>query len=257
MIFTFKNMGLLRKIFGGSPSYSLGRSPGFTLVEVLVMSPILMITIIITMTFLFNQYGQLTQQGAQVNLNVEAQNIVFSMQDDIFFASAFSQTKNDNLIDAHQPGGGWAYNSAPPTLILSTAALTTNPRNASRQVVYIDTDGCPSDENSALYNNVIYFTSGNNLYKRTLTAPSTLATCGTSFQKQTCPAASASSTCSADRLLTDKLNTFTLTYYDTDNAIVTDPEQAEKVKVDLQLKDKAFAEDIYSNSSITLRKLNQ
>jgi competence protein ComGC len=233
------------------------KNAGFTLVEVLIMSPILMVTIIITMTLLFNQYGQLTQQGAQVNLNIEAQNITFSMQDDIFFASAFVQTKNDNLTDANQPSGGWAYNSTPPTLILSTAALTTNPRNASRQVVYIDTNGCPSEENSVLYNNVIYFVSGANLYKRTLTAPSGMDTCGDSFQRQTCPAASASSSCPADRILTDKLNSFTLTYYDTNNTVVADPEQAEKVKVELQLKDKAFAEDIYSNSSITLRKLNQ
>lgn len=235
----------------------LPNTSGFTLVEVLIMSPIMMITIIITMTLLFNQYGQLTQQGAQVNLNVEAQNITFSMQDDVFFSSAFNQTKNDNLVDIHEPGGGWTYSSTPPRLILSTAALTTNPRNENRQIVYIDTNGCPSDENSVLYNNVIYFTSGTNLYKRILTAPSSMDTCGTSFQRQTCPAASVTADCPADRILTDKLNSFAITYYDTNNAVVTDPEQAEKVKVDIQLKDKAFAEDIFSNSSITLRKLNQ
>ncbi len=234
------------------------RADGFTLVEVLIMSPILMITIIITMTLLFNQYGQLTQQGAQVNLNVEAQNIAFSMQDDVFFASSFEQTSNSNLIDANQPSGGWTYSTTPKqTLILSTAALTTNPRNAARQVVYIDTAGCPSEENSVLYNNVIYFASGTNLYKRILTAPSSMNTCGASFQRQTCPAASVTSECPADRILSDKLESFTVTYYDTNNTAVTDPEQAEKVRIDLQLKDKAFAEDIFSSSSITLRKLNQ
>lgn len=236
------------------------KQAGFTLVEVLIMSPIMMITIIITMTFLFNQYGQLTQQGAQVNLNVEAQNIVFSMQDDIFFASSFNQTMNDNLEDSYQPGGGWQYNATPANLIIATPALTASHRAENREPVYIDTEGCdPSviEQNAVLLNNIIYFSNGSNLYKRIISAPSDMATCGTSYLKQSCPAASANPSCPADRLLTDKLNSITYTYYDTNNAVVTNPEQAEKVKIDLQLKDRAFAEDIFSDTSITLKRLNQ
>jgi len=230
------------------------------LVEVLIMSPIMIIAIVIIMSYLFNQYGQLTQQGAQVNLNVEAQNIVFSMQDDIFFSQAFVQNLNDNLVDAHDPGAGWAYNTNPQTLILSTPAMTANPRSENRAIVYIDTEGCdPSvlQENSVLYNNIIYFTSGTNLYKRTVSAPAGMDTCGNSYQKTSCPAASVSATCPIDRTLTDKLSSVAYTYYDTNNATATNPELAEKVKVDLTLKDRAYAEDIYATSSITLRKLNQ
>jgi competence protein ComGC len=233
---------------------------GFTLVEVLVLSPIIMITIVITMTFLFNQYGQLTQQGAQLNLNVEAQNIAFSMQDDVFFASSFDQNKNDELVDAFQPSGGWRYNSNPATLIISTPALTANHRSPNRQPVYVDTEGCDASviaNNAPLFNNVIYFVSGTRLYKRILTAPTGLATCGASYLKQSCPSASVTATCPADRLLTDKLQTASFTYYDTNNTVITNPELAEKLKVDLTLKDRAFAEDITATSSITLRKLNQ
>ncbi|MCA9333015.1 hypothetical protein KDA00_04030 [Candidatus Saccharibacteria bacterium] len=210
-------------------------------------------------SFLFNQYGQLTQQGALLNLQVEAQNIVFSMQDDVYFADSFNTTKNSNLTDAYQPSGGWTYNSNPKTLIISTAALTTNPRSENRDFVYINTEGCdPSviEDNSILYNNVIYFTSGTSLYKRILSAPSSMTTCGASYKKQTCPQGQSSSSCPADILVTDKLDSFSITYYDTGNNVITDPALAEKVKVDLVLKDKAFAEDIYADSSITLRRLN-
>ncbi len=233
---------------------------GFTLVEILVITPVVMLTVILMTSYLFNQYGQLTQQGAQLNLQVEAQNIVFSMQDDVYFADSFNTGINSGLVDTYQPSGGWKYNTTPQTLILSSPALTANRRSDTRKPVYINTLGCdPSvlTDNSVLYNNVIYFVSGTNLYKRTLTAPSSMSTCGTSYYKQRCPAANASSSCPADILVTDKLNTFTITYYDTGNNVVTDPTLAEKIKVDLQLKDKAFAEDIYSDSSITLRKLNQ
>lgn len=237
------------------------REQGFTLVEVLIISPVVMVTIVLLMSYLFNQYGQLTQQGAQLDLNVEVQNITFSMQDDLFFTKSFESNKNDNLNDSFAPSGGWNAASTPQTLILSTAALTKNYRDANRQPVYIDTEGCTPqstlEENSILYNNIIYFVSGTTFYKRILTAPTTMATCGTSYQKQTCPAASASSTCPADRILTTKLNSISYTYYDANNVVTATPENADKVTITLQLKDKAYAEDIYSSSTITLKKLNQ
>ncbi len=224
------------------------------------MTPVIMVTVVLMCSYLFGQYGQLTQQGALLNLQVEAQNIVFSMQDDVFFADSFETTKNSNLTDAHQPSGGWNNATTPPTLIISTPAMTANRRSDVRQPVYINTIGCdPStiEENSALYNNVIYFPSGTNLYKRILSAPSSMSTCGTSYFKQSCPTQYATSSCPPDRVMTDKLNTFNLTYYDASNAVVSSPITATKVKIDLQLKDKAFAEDIYATSSITLKKLNQ
>lgn len=236
------------------------RDNGFTLVEVLIMSPIIMVTVVLLMSYLFSQYGQLTQQGALINLQVEAQNIIFGMQDDLLFAKSFGSDKNANLTDTYQPSGGWSAATTPPTLIISDLALTTNKRDANRKPVYIDTYGCSPqstlEQNDELYNNTIYFVSGTKLYKRTLTAPSSLAVCGTKYQKQTCPSANSSSTCPPDKMLTDKLNTFSITYYDTGNSTVTSPELAEKVKVTVQLKDKAFAEDIYANATATLRKLN-
>lgn len=236
------------------------KQDGFTLVEILVITPVVMLTIMIMTSYLFNLYGQLTQQGALLNLQVEGQNIVFSMQDDIFFTDSFNTTKNANLVDAFQPSGGWYNATNPQTLILSTPALTNSRRSVNRQPVYINTLGCDEtvlEENSVLYNNVIYFASGTNLYKRTLSAPSSMSTCGTSFYRQTCPKASSSPTCPADRKITDKLHSFTLTYYDANNVVVTDPTVAEKIKINLVLKDKASAEDIYADSSITLKKLNQ
>ncbi len=103
-------------------------SNGFTLVELLVVAPIVMIVVIGLMSFLFNLYGQLTQQGVQLSLQVEAQSIVFSMQDDVFFASAFVNTKNENLIDSYAPSGGWSYSTTPQNLIISYPATTQNHR---------------------------------------------------------------------------------------------------------------------------------
>lgn len=234
---------------------------GFTLVELLVIAPVILVTTVATTTFLFNLYGGLVKQDAQLNLQLEAQNILFGLQDDLWYANQFVSTQNDNLDDPYDPAGGWAAATTPPTLIISTAALTANRRDPNRQPVYINQSTCtPPDGNGVndlLYNNVIYFKSGVNLYKRILSAPSSLPTCGTSYQKQSCPQANATPTCLADARLSDHVDTFSVTYYDTNNAVTTSPESAESVKVDIALKDKAFAEDIFASSSMRLRKLNE
>jgi type II secretory pathway pseudopilin PulG len=234
---------------------------GFTLIEILVITPILMVTVLATITFLFNEFGQITKQNGQLNLQLEAQNILFGLQDDIWYSNQFASDKNANLIDSYAPVGGWVYNTTPPTLIISTAALTKSHRDPNRQPIYLNESTCtPVDGNgvnSVLYNNVIYFVSGTNLYKRTLSAPGGLAVCSNLYSKQTCPTANSSSSCPADILLSDHINTFGITYYDTGNSTTLIPENSESVKIDLGLKDKAYGEDILASSSLRLRKINQ
>lgn len=236
-------------------------SKGFTLVELLVISPILMVTVLATITFLFNEYGSITKQNGQLNLQLEAQSLIFGLQDDIWYANQFVSDKNANLVDDYGPGGGWTYNTIPPTLIINTAALTKSHRDPLRMPVYINESTCtPPDgngTNSVLYNNVIYFASGTNLYKRVLTAPPSMAICGGLYVKQTCPSAKSSASCPSDILLSSHLNTFGVTYYDTGNTAISTPELSESLKIDIGLKDKAFGEDIYATSSLRLRKINQ
>jgi hypothetical protein len=183
------------------------------------------------------------------------------LQDDLWYANQFTSDLNSNLTDAYQPSAGWVAGTSPPTLIVSTAATTKNRRDPNRLPVYINESTCtPPDGNginSVLYNNIIYFVSGTNLYKRVVSAPSSMATCGNSFYKQTCPQPNSSSLCQADALLSSHINSFVITYYDTSNVVVTVPEQAESVKVDISLLDKAFGDNITANSSLRLRKLNQ
>ncbi len=234
---------------------------GFTLVELLVISPIILVTVMAGVTFLFNEYGRVIKQDGQLNLQLEAQDILFGLQDDLWYANQFASDMNGNLTDSYAPSGGWKSNTTPPTLIVSLPALTTNQRNPNRLPVYINESTCtPPDgngQNSVLYDNVIYFVSGTNLYKRTLTAPASLAVCNTPYEKQTCPPANATASCHADVLLSDHIASFAVTYYDTGNSVTTTPENAESVQVDMNLHDTAFAEDVYSSSSLRLRKLNQ
>lgn len=232
---------------------------GFTLVEILVIAPILIVSIVVGISFLFNQYGLLTQEGAQLQLNSEAQLITFAMQDDVFFAEGFSSELYPNVEDPYEPSAGWLYNSDPETLIIAVPAMTANNRDPAREPVYINSLGCDEsvlEENAPLYNNIVYYVDGTNLYKRIVTVPDTVDTCGESYEQATCPPANATSECRPDILLTDKLDNFSVNYFGYDNEAVDNPAQAQRIAVTIDLKDRAFAEDIFASNTITLRKLN-
>jgi hypothetical protein len=72
---------------------------------------------------------------------------------------------------------------------------------------------------------------------------------------QSCPPASASSTCPADSALTDKFDTSIYTFYDSSGAVTTIPSSARSVKVTLQTKDVMFGQpSIRSNTTqVTFR----
>lgn len=237
---------------------------GFTLIEVLVISPVLIFTIVITLSYLFNLYGQLTQQASQLNLQSDAQTILFSIQDDLTYAREFSTAKYPSLSDAYAPSGGWtSQNTNPARVIILVPATTASHRSPDRQTVYLNEVGCTPDvdletmqSNSLAFHNIIYFVNGSNLYKRTLSPSTGTAMCGTPYLRQSCPAANATSTCPADKLISSQVNAFTATYYDSANNIISSPSAAQRVRLNIQLKDRAYAEDIYANSSITVKRLN-
>jgi Tfp pilus assembly protein PilW len=114
----------------------MSRSKGFTLVELLVISPIIMVVVLAILTFLFNEYGNITQQNGQLNLQVESQNILFGLQDDIWYANAFSSDLNSNLTDTYAPQGGWVSNTTPQTLIISTGPNQESPRPQSNSGIF-------------------------------------------------------------------------------------------------------------------------
>lgn len=248
-------------VFKKRPFASPVTQSGFTLVEILIICPIMMAVITFMMSYLFRQFGELTKQNVTVNLQVEAQADIFSIQDDVFFANAFVSTLNTNLTDSYAPTGGWSTSSSPTVFIVSTPASTASHRVSTRQPVYINTLGCTpqsvKEQNDALFDNVIIFVSGTNLYKRIVSAPSGTSTCGTDYRRQTCPSNHVTATCPKDILLTSHLNSFTVGYSDANGNAVTTPEQASIVKLALKLGDVGFGEPVTASSNITLRRVNQ
>lgn len=230
---------------------------GFTLVELLIICPILMVVIAILMNFIFNQYGQLLVQNTAINLEVQSSGLLSNIKKDIEPANAFIKSTDAQLIDGFAPSGGWQATNSGSLLIVSVPASTAKPGVADSQPVYINKNGC-APENQKLLNdildyNIVYFVNNSKLYKRIVTNTAT-GLCGSNYLKQTCPEDQSSIDCPKDLLLTDQLDSFVVKYYDSNGQETNNPEVATMVNINLKLKDKAYAENISAGSSLLVRK---
>lgn len=233
-------------------------SKGFTLMELVIIGPILMAVIAIMMNFMFNQYGQLLVQNTAVNLQVQSGNILASIKPEASNASSYVSSINSGQNDEFAPSGGWSANNNSGVLIISTPALTAPYGKADSQKVFINSVGCEPENtrmgNDTLLVNIVYFAEGNNLYRRVLSSSGNLSTCGNNYFKQTCPSSNSSSSCPEDKLLTNQLDEFKVSYVDQNGNITAKPEEGAMVKISLKLKDKAYAETVTAGSELTIRK---
>jgi type II secretory pathway pseudopilin PulG len=239
---------------------------GFTLVEIVIVLPIISIILPGMVDFTVRQYSKMHTETSRANLQLEVETMLLDLEDELLFTTEYAQTKSSDLTDTWQPTGGWTYNTNPDTMIVYETALTAPRRDPNREFVYKNTYGCSggsSAYNPIALNNLIYFTAPNGgsnqyktLYRRTITPA--YSTCNTNYKVKTCPSASVGSNgCTrADSKLSEKVVDFQVQYFDDNNVATTDPLAAELVKITVILGEKLFGESVTVDSSITMKKIN-
>jgi hypothetical protein len=203
---------------------------------------------------LIDKNGELQERNSRLQLQLQGQVLLLDIQDELQFATKFSNTTNSDLTDANQPGGGWNYNSTPnSTLIIETVALTTDASNENRQPVFYISG--PNSGDFA-YNNLIYFVSGGTLYRRII-APNATTVSPANFRRTSCPAAATTPSCPDDFPLATSVKSFGVQYFDqNDVSANSDPLLAEKVKLTLVLENTTNGKQIEETVSLTMKKLN-
>jgi len=200
------------------------RNSGFTLVELVIIVPIAMLTIMGVVVALINLVSDNITTRSELSSMHDTQSAFNTIEADANIAASFLTTKDSQFSDPYGPdgaGGSWSFagsSTSLQTLIIRGYASTKNPLDETRRPVYINQLGCAAADilsNPALTTNVIYFIRNNNLYRRVLTITSA-TTCATPFQKQSCPPdrATNNAICKADDslLLTD-VKSFIVDYY--------------------------------------------
>lgn len=211
---------------------------GFTIVELVVVMTILATISVSLITVMSNYLVIITRNNHLVDMTTTSQNLLRSTVEELRYGAGVRQT--NSVADSNGPSGGWNTANTNFVIIIAVPAVDAN------NDYIIDTDtGDP-------YNNeLVYFKQGTTLYKRTLAHPEATG----NRTRTSCPAASASSTCPADRLLATDVKDMNFILYDQDNALTTNTLLATSVKIDLILERDTFGEPLsFSNSiRVTLR----
>jgi prepilin-type N-terminal cleavage/methylation domain-containing protein len=191
---------------------------GYSLVELMIATALTSFLLVLIVGFMTNALVTNNTDIARADVLRDAQLALDVITRDVRLSSnADTANRWQDTYAPNAPANKLSWSSGANTLVLATSA-----ENGSNTILFED----------ALHyipykNNNIYFVSNGVLYKRTLAAPVT----GTSALT-TCPAANATASCPADRILAKNVTTFSLRYLNDEN-IVVNANDAESIEITL------------------------
>jgi hypothetical protein len=170
---------------------------GFTVVELLVIAPIVILTIGAFITVIVNMTGEVLATRASGFLAYSVQDSLNRIEDDIKLSTTFLAETNITLTSPQGYGNStMSFTNVDVTkgnmLILNALATIGNPYQSSNGLVYLTNlpNSCTSadvNQNKPMTYNIVYFVENSTLWRRTLMPPDyTTAGCNAPWQKPSC-----------------------------------------------------------------------
>lgn len=210
---------------------------GFTLVELNLTMALMAFMAAGFLTIFTSFIVTTTRINYSIELTNQSQGLLRVLVEELRYGAGVRQT--NTIPDPHN-ATGWNTGNTNFVIITAVPALTS-----TNQYIIDPITGGP------YFNEYVYYKQGSLLYKRTLANPDAVG----NRSKTSCPPASATSSCPADRQLVDGLNSIVFTLYDQDNVITANALNARSIKIDLSLQKKTFGSALTFNNSVrvTLR----
>lgn len=176
------------------------RQRGFTLVEMLVVAPIVILAIGAFLTVIISMTGEVISSRASNTLTFNVQDALARIEEDTKLSAGFLAT-NSVPITA---GSGQGYNNdatnftnvggtSGTNLILNMVATTGNPLSTSSQYIFLkdQPNACASAQNNIpLTYNIVYFVRDNSLWRRVIMpaqyADTVNYACAAAWQQPSC-----------------------------------------------------------------------
>ena len=171
-------------------------------------------------------------------MTTSSQNLLRSTVDNLRVSNGVRQT--NSITDANAPVGGWNTSNTNFVIVISTPAV-----NSADDYIIDPVTGSP------YMNELVYYKSGNSLYKRNLANPSAAG----NRLRTSCPAAIASPSCPADVNLADYFQSMSFSLYDQDGTLTADPAQARSIGINLNMQRNVFGSllSLDNNIRVSLR----
>ena len=173
------------------------RNKGFTLIEMLVIAPIVILTIGAFLTVIINMTGEVLASRASNNLSYNVQDTLIRIEQDVKMSNGFLATNNvlgtnqgfnDDATAFTNIGG-----ASGTSLILNAVATGSNPVSANSSYVFLKDkpNACSNAQNNAPFTyNIVYFVKNETLFRRTIMptnyTDTTNTVCSVPWQQPSC-----------------------------------------------------------------------
>lgn len=217
---------------------SASNQQGYTITELMISVSVSSILFIAFLTVIMNYFILITRNNASIEMTTSSQNLLRSTVDNLRVSNGVRQT--NSITDANAPVGGWNTSNTNFVIVISTPAV-----NSADDYIIDPVTGSP------YMNELVYYKSGNSLYKRNLANPSAAG----NRLRTSCPAAIASPSCPADVNLADYFQSMSFSLYDQDGTLTADPAQARSIGINLNMQRNVFGSllSLDNNIRVSLR----
>jgi len=210
------------------------KEAGFTLIEILIIAPIVIIAISGFIALMITIVGKVLLTRDQTSVAYDSQNALDRIEQDVKLSTKFLTTTgtlpSPQGSDNNYTGTA-AFSNASNTFILNSLATDSNPHTWDRWLIYYDNQPNPCDNtqtsNRAFSVRVIYYINNNTLWRRTYVPPwnlntgspdaNTICTYSSSYypwQKNSCSPGYVSSQCQTeDERVMDNISSLTVQYF--------------------------------------------
>ncbi len=250
---------------------STNKQRGFTLVEVAIVAPIMILVAISIVAILITLVSSTVRPNAQSLIMQQEEKALESIESDInnsyvYINSTSSSGFLSSLPSSFTDSAASDYSSPPSgTMVvgLQTFNQIIDSTDSSRTKVlpaFKDAASC-SNTTDLSPNNiapvvVIYYVKDNTLYRRTLVDTTNPSTCGAKLAKQSCLSSCAAEDTALVRV--DSLTAFSIVYYTgiTNDIVTTDPTLAKSAKITITAALNAGGDSVEYTSSLRAARLN-
>lgn len=202
---------------------------GFTLVEILIIAPIIILAIGGFVGLMITMVGEVLITRDQNAVTYEAQSALDRIEQDVRLSTQYLVTSGAQIAPQGSDSnftGTAAFTNTSNTLILSALATDENPSSSTRWLIYLanQPNPCGSDEryNRPLLTKITYFIKSGSLWRRTIVpdwntnaTPDANTVCSSPWQQNSCsPGYSGATRCQTnDEKIMDNISSLSIKYY--------------------------------------------